>query len=486
VELLEQTRGLLLSEVIDARGDLSELRRAAPALAAELDDLRGRIAASEDTGADPLGWPPEPTPALGTNPDIDVVWEAHRRRAAQLGEQRRELAEQWTTLVGRIRAMAGWEQFLRPPPIARLRRQADAGPIVVVYASQWGADALIVTPDPAHPVQVVPLPNLTEDAAYQQIDRLRAAIDTATDDDDLDLAERAQREVHAVLGWLWDTIAAPALDHLGITGEDGAWPRIWWCLVGELAYLPLHAAGHHTDPAATPPRRTVLDRAVCSYAITLRALEHARAPRDTPPAAAGSAVIIAMPATPQATELPGVADEAQALSRLLGCPLTLTGPDATHQAVAAALPRHRIAHFACHGLSDWANPAASRLVLHDHAHAPLTVTALMRLHLADADLAYLSACSTTETNPALTDEAVHLTAAMQLAGYRQVIGTLWPINDTASARMATDVYTHLTHNGTHPARTQDSAHALAKAIRALRDDYPELPTRWAAHIHLGP
>lgn len=41
VELLEQIRGILLGEAIDARSDLSELRRAAPELAAEFDNLRG-------------------------------------------------------------------------------------------------------------------------------------------------------------------------------------------------------------------------------------------------------------------------------------------------------------------------------------------------------------------------------------------------------------------------------------------------------------
>jgi CHAT domain-containing protein len=146
----------------------------------------------------------------------------------------------------------------------------------------------------------------------------------------------------------------------------------------------------------------------------------------------------------------------------------------------------RIAHFACHGLSDRDNPAASRLLLADHASAPLTVTALMRLHLPDAELAYLSACSTTETSSALADEAVHLTAAVHLAGYRNVIGTLWPINDASAARIATDVYTRLTHGGTQPAHTEHSAHALAEATRGERDAYPDLPTRWAAHLHLGP
>ncbi len=461
VELLEQTRGLLLGEEIDARSDLTELHRAAPALAAEFDTLRRRAAEAEDAAAGPLDLPMQPTAA---------------RTDTELGERRRELAEQWTALVDRIRATAGLEQFLRPPPITHLQRQAGAGPVVVVYVSRWRADALIVTTDPAHPVEVVTLPELTQDAAVEQANRLRSAV-----------RQGAQGEVRAVLGWLWDTITGPVLDHLRITGGPGPRPRIWWCPVGVLAYLPLHAAGHHTNTATTPIPRTVLDRVVSSYAITLRALEHARTPRDTPQEPAGSSVIIAMPTTPQASDLPGVANEAQKLAPLLSSSEIeiLIGPAATYQAVAAALPRHRIAHFACHGLSDWANPAASRLLLHDHESAPLTVTALMRLHLADADLAYLSACSTTDTSPALTDEAVHLTAAVHLAGYRHVIGTLWPINDTAAARIATDVYTHLTNGGTQPARTEDSAHALAEATRALRDDYSGLPTRWAAHLHLG-
>jgi tetratricopeptide (TPR) repeat protein len=481
VELLEQTRGLLLGEAIDARSDLTELHRAAPALATEFDDLRERSAALEDAAAGPLSLTAQPPAAL-TDTNIDVMREAQSRQATQLGEQRRQLAEQWTTLVGRIRATAGLEQFLRPPPIARLHHQASAGPIVVVYVSRRRADALIVTLDSAHPVQVVPLPDLTEDAAYEQANRLWAAHEAAADE----VAGRAQREVHAVLGWLWDTITGPVLDYLGITGEDGSRPRIWWCPVGILAYLPLHAAGHYTNPGATPVPRTVLDRATSSYVITLRALEHARAHRDTPETAVGSAVVIAMPTIPEAPDLPGVYDETVELARLLGAPLTLIGAAATYQAVVAALPRHRIAHFACHGLSDWADPAASRLLLADHASAPLTVTALMRLHLANADLAYLSACSTTQTNQALADEAVHLTAAVHLAGYRHVVGTLWSINDTAAARIATDVYTRLTNGGTQPARTEDSAHALAEATRSLRDDYPALPTRWAAHLHLGP
>ncbi len=126
----------------------------------------------------------------------------------------------------------------------------------------------------------------------------------------------------------------------------------------------------------------------------------------------------------------------------------------------------------------------SSLLLHDHD--PLTVTALMHLRLADADLAFLSACSTTQTSHALADEAVHLTAAVHLAGYRHVIGTLWPINDTAAVRIAIGVYTRLTNDGTQATCPEDSAYALAEATLDERDAYPALPIRWATHLHLGP
>ncbi|MCF6477035.1 CHAT domain-containing protein, partial [Nonomuraea sp. MG754425] len=41
------------------------------------------------------------------------------------------------------------------------------------------------------------------------------------------------------------------------------------------------------------------------------------------------------------------------------------------------------------------------------------------------------------------DEAMHITTAFQLAGFQQVIGTLWPVNDTIAARVAEGVYAGL-------------------------------------------
>jgi CHAT domain-containing protein len=192
-----------------------------------------------------------------------------------------------------------------------------------------------------------------------------------------------------------------------------------------------------------------------------------------------------MPDTPGAASLPGVRDETRRLTRLLPNATVLRGDRATHDAVLTALHAHPMAHFACHGISEWTAPETSRLLLHDHTSQPLTISAISQLHLTEANLAYLSACSTTDTHPNLADEAVHITAAFQLAGYRNVIGTLWPVNDQATSRIAIDVYTHLTGHGPHPLRTDQTALALHHAVRRLRNEYLAIPAWWAAHIHTG-
>ncbi|MBB5960708.1 hypothetical protein FHS29_007336 [Saccharothrix tamanrassetensis] len=47
----------------------------------------------------------------------------------------------------------------------------------------------------------------------------------------------------------------------------------------------------------------------------------------------------------------------------------------------------------------------------------------------------------------LLDEAIHLLAAFQLAGYPHVAGTLWEINDPIAADIAEAIYAHLTTDG---------------------------------------
>lgn len=144
----------------------------------------------------------------------------------------------------------------------------------------------------------------------------------------------------------------------------------------------------------------------------------------------------------------------------------------------SALARSTLAHFACHCTIDIANPSLGVLLLEDHRGQPLTIRDIGRLRLADAELAYLSACSTARTDAALPDEAVHFAAAFQLAGYRHVVATLWPTDDTISASVSSRVYGSL-------AAGHGPAVALHIAMRRLRDELPDSPSDWAGHLHHG-
>lgn len=81
----------------------------------------------------------------------------------------------------------------------------------------------------------------------------------------------------------------------------------------------------------------------------------------------------------------------------------------------------------------------------------------------------------------MVDEAVHLAAAMQLLGYRNVIATLWSIYDHLAPDVADAVYAALTTTG-----TPDTAHALHHAVTALRAQWPTDPLVWAPYLHTGP
>ncbi|MBO3738675.1 CHAT domain-containing protein [Actinoplanes flavus] len=430
VELLEQTRGLLAAEIYATSGsDMARLRQEHPERAAGLDDLRIRLA-----GPDP----------------------ADRVRAHAA----------WTAHIEEIRRLDGFGGFLEPPAARRLAAQACEGPVVYLTADATGR--ALVLRDTEAPVTVVDLPDLTVDAVADRVTALHLALaaDPAGGQDDL----------HDLLEWLWDAVAGPVLDVLGFTGPpDGDWPRLWWCPVGVLAMLPIHAAGHHRDDSG----RTTVDRVVSSYLSTVRSLEHTR---SAAPSATRATLTVAAPVVPGYPELPGAAAESRLISELVPGARRLTDP--TRDRVLAALAEHSVAHFACHSELRLDDPGRSLLALPDHRTAPLTVSDIAGRRFPH-ELAYLSACSTAFGNPLLADEAVHITGAFHLAGYRHVIGTLWPAGDAAGSWMARTFFAALTGDGTHPPDTGRAAVALHHATRDLRRLSLDAPTLWANFTHTG-
>jgi len=293
----------------------------------------------------------------------------------------------------------------------------------------------------------------------------------------------AEHAIGDVLEWLWDAVAEPVLTVLGITGRPqpgGAWPRLCWCPSGFLSLLPLHAAGHHATRAEAVPR-TAMDRVVSTYTPTVQAL-------SSPPSAgdglkACEYLVVVMPRTPGASDLPGASVEARFLRGLFGDRVRLLGavdgrPPATVADVLEALPASRCVHFGCHALSDINAPSAGGLLLEDGRERLLSVRDLIEMDLDGLELAFLSACDTARPSPALLDEVVHLASAFRVAGYPHVVATLWEIGDRSAAYITERFYRALSEH-------ESPAAALHRAVRQLREDLPGRPSQWAAHIHVG-
>ncbi|MEV1068619.1 CHAT domain-containing protein [Streptomyces sp. NPDC050263] len=463
LRLLETGRGVLMGQALDAWSELAVLRRAHPELAARFGQLRD-ILDRPDDGADAL---------MGGVPG------AGAEAGAETGDRHRLDAE-LTAVLERIRAQDGFGSFGLPPSVGELLAAAQQGAVVVLNAAALRCDALLVTPAG---VTAVPLSGLTLSYATDLAHACQRAAHEATDDDP-DVRTKAQETLSTVLGALWDVVAEPVLTALGHdrAPRDGKYPRVWWVPGGPLARLPIHAAGHHDGSD-----RAVLDRVVSSYAPTVRALRHARrATPDTP--AFSPPLVVAMPTTPGRPPLDFAADEAEVCAELLPEPVVLLAPERppTRDEVLRRLPGCPVVHFACHADSLSEDPAQHRLLLHDHAETPLTIGELATVRLDHARLAYLSACGTAVSyDGVLLDEAVQLTSAFQLCGFRHVVGTLWPVVDGTAVEFAEAFHAGLRMDDGGPADPDRSPVALHAAVRRLRDELPRTPSLWASHIHTG-
>ncbi|WP_171163555.1 CHAT domain-containing protein [Streptomyces sp. I05A-00742] len=465
--LLEEGRAVLLAQGLENRGDVTRLRATAPALADEFEEIRDRLST-------PPARPPVMHPGTGVPVPPD-----EGRDAGLAAEARHAQARRWDELLAEIRALPGLDGFLRPPTLPDLLTAAAEGPVVVVNVSEYRSDALLVTADAG--IEVLPLPGLTPQGVLERATEFVDVIDEAYGEKGAVRAVAAMRTLTGTLRWLWDTVAAPVLDRLGLRTVplDGEpWPRIWWCPTGWLSFLPLHAAGRGTADSGT----WVLDRAVSSYTPTLRALARARArlapgapPRPAP-------LVVALAETPGGPPLPGASREAELLTDLFPDGRLLSGADATVEAVARALPAHPWVHFSCHGVSDLLHPSESGLVLHD---GRLTAFDAAAQRPARPELAVLSACSTSQGGLLLPDEVVQLAPSFQLAGYPHVIGTLWTVSDKLATRLTEQFYAALAEDVAR-GRPVDPALALHRPLRALRNRYARAPHLWAAHIHSGP
>ncbi|HLK00815.1 MAG TPA: CHAT domain-containing protein [Streptosporangiaceae bacterium] len=436
VALLELGRGVLLAQEMGAPVELARLS----AHDSELADSFGELWLAAERA--------------GTGDLISGVSDWTVQTAA---EQRRTLLRRWDDLLAQIRDLPGFEDFPRPPRQANLLASGREGPVALINVSTYGSAAFLIRDGG---VTSIGLPDLTPATVRAMVTELLAA----TDPEDMADPERSQQRLDHLLGWLWDTVTGPVLDHLGLTARlsPGAAPRIWWCPSGLLSFLPLHAAGHHSTRSDARPL-TVMDRVISSYIPTIRMLEHTR---QAPARTVGSTLIVAAGSI-------GTVDLTSGVT-------VLAGAAATPDAVLSALRCHGRVHFACHAASNLSDPSTGYLELHDQQH--LAVADVAALRLVHAEFAFLAACATYQGGTTLADEAIHLGGAFHLAGYRHVVATLWPIHDSPTAARITQAVHQSIAGAAGVAATAASLH---EATRQHRDRAPHAPSLWAPYVHSG-
>ncbi len=419
VEVGELGRGILLAAQLESHTDLTDLDEQLPELAQPFRRLRELL---NSTSGDRTG-----------------LWARHDQ------------------VLGQIRTHANFERFLLPPRLAELRPPTAGDTVVLVNAGSRRSDAILIgaNHDPVH----VELDELKLNEVRRYGRALLQAMRTTS--------PQKRLLLHEILRWLWDAVVSEVVEALDASPEKPR--RVWWLPIGHLGMFPLHAAGYPRGPSA-------LDSLVSSYTPTLRVLAHTQA---RPPTAARRQLTVALARTPGLPDLIGTIGEAHELHRRNPGGTRLANQEATMGDVLAALPQATWTHFACHARADHAAPSSGGLCLYDGI---LTIPEIVRLDLADAELAYLSACSTADRSPDHIEESINLASAFHLAGFRHVIASLWPLSDAVAVEAAQGFYQALPANPT----ASTAALALHRVTRALRAKYENYPQLWAPLVHSGP
>jgi len=137
--------------------------------------------------------------------------------------------------------------------------------------------------------------------------------------------------------------------------------------------------------------------------------------------------------------MPEAFEEMKAVRAVNTQVMRLFSVKATPTAVLAHLPDHQFAHIVCHGILELGKPFESLFKL--HGREQLLLLNIVRSQLPDAEFTFLSACHMAElTEESISDEVLHLAAAMQFCGFRSVVGTMWAMADGDGQGLARNFY----------------------------------------------
>ena len=442
VELLEQGRGVFWSQLTRLRSPLDDLIAS--------DDTGKKLADKFTQSAFLLRGVLDSPPNAGSQHD----------RAFRLNIQLQDI-------ITEIRKLPGLSRFLLPPLFSDLQIAASGGPVIIVNASQYSCDALIVLVDrdPIHVALPITKPRVSELALERRSLTMRARFDDM------------RKEFLMFLRELWDEVVFPIVTTLQEFCPHRS--RIWWCPTAEFSFLPLHAAGSFRKGQPTLP-----DLYISSYTPTLTALIRARQKKTLNPSVNQHRfLVVGQAQAPGQCELVSVNAELSSISQRIGSVAALTciqDQDATIAKVVEEFQRNEFVHLACHGIPDRKQPFESGFALGDGL---LKIENIMQYELQDAQFTYLSACHTTVGDEESPDEVIHLAAAMQFAGFRSVIGTMWAVDDGHTIEITSKFYEYMLDESGGLDHTR-AALALHRTMNSLRLSKIPLDQR-ILYIHIG-
>jgi CHAT domain len=365
--------------------------------------------------------------------------------------------------------------------------------VVVVNITNLRSDAIILSKGA---IRYVHLSNLDEDILSEISWEIQTRL--AREKDQEAVFHELRSKLTALLRYLWKFLVKPVLTELGYTtsvGSSDSWPHICWIPTGVLSLYPIHAAGLglHTDA-------NTMNRVISSYAPSITSMLHMRKSRNNlsvprlPVIGQGStsrglnALVVSMPSTPGRQPLELSTNEAEAVRIVFPDTRTLTC-ETTQNVLDAAASEPDIVHFSCHGEVDYDRPLQSHLLTADWQSSPLTAERLQLLKTRKSWLAFLSACFTANAGVEnRQDEHTHLAIALQLAGFPNVVASLWYVGQDAALAVIQNFYQRLCEED------RNRVHGVADALHHAVLDFCETtrnaanrmkgdPVSWAPFLH---
>ncbi|KAH8105727.1 TPR-like protein [Phellopilus nigrolimitatus] len=464
VEMLEQGRALIWSQLRGFRTPIEQLREVNKGLADRFlttsRELESLATSSES----------KPTTSIAQ----DSATGASQKLVDEMYARKRRLASRLEGIVAEIRTTSGFGDFLRARRFSVLQEAAVEGPVIIISHSKYRSDALIVLHD-RPPVSVELDSDFDHDGPSLVVELKTALQKAQTEPKACDVG------IEGVLESLWNRVVSRVVEKLNELGIEKQ-TRIWWCPTSFLSALPFHAAG--PIPVVDRRKKYLLDDYISSYTPTLTALINAR---ESKPGirrhdiGLPQLLVVALPDN----GLLEVENEVRAIQENRDFVKCLVREQATREAVIGKFRDHQWVHFACHGQLNPEEPFLHAFRLYGKDR--LTLLDIIQSNLPNVEFAFLSAChSAGQTFGGAREEVLHLAAAMQFSGFRSVIGTMWAMTDIDGPFIGEEFYKRMfAEEGSPELGFKRSARALRGTVRRLRKKRGMTVERWVNLIHIG-